>query len=88
MTRLLARRWQALLVVALASIFVLPSAAFAAPTFLTAATISDPGQDGFEPEVAQDGAGNVYAVWTRSDGTNFRVQYASRTPNGNWEVVN
>lgn len=86
MTRLLARRWQALLVVALASIFALPVAANAAPTFLTPATVSDPGQDGFEPEIAQDGAGNVYAVWTRSDGTNFRIQYATRTPAGAWSV--
>jgi hypothetical protein len=83
---LLARRWQAFLVAALASIFVLPSAASAAPTFLTAATLSDPGQDGFEPEVAQDGSGNVYAVWTRSDGTNFRVQYSTRTPAGSWSA--
>jgi len=82
----LATRWQALLVVALASIFVLPAAATAAPTFLTAATVSDPGQDGFEPEVAQDGSGNVFAVWTRSDGTNFRVQYATRTPSGSWSA--
>ena len=28
--------------------------------------------------------GNVISVWTRSDGPNFRIQYSTRTPNGNW----
>jgi hypothetical protein len=73
-------------VLALASIFIVPSAASATPTFLTGTNVSDPGQDGFESEVAQDGAGNVYAVWTRSDGANFRIQYATRTPAGAWST--
>ena len=85
MTRLSAVGWRAFLVAAL-TIFVVPSAALATPTFLTPATISDPGQDGFEPQVASDGSGNAYAVWTRSDGTNFRIQYATRTPAGAWSV--
>jgi len=82
----LARHWQVFLVVALASIFALPVAAHAAPTFLTAATLSDPGSDGFEPEIDQDGSGNVYAVWTRSDGSVLRIQYATRTPAGSWSA--
>jgi len=58
----------------------------ATPTFLTAVNVSDPGQDGFEPQVAQDGSGNVFTVYTRSDGTNFRVQYATRTAAGSWSA--
>ena len=33
-----------------------------------------------------DSSGNVHAVWTRSDGTNFRIQYATRTPTGAWSA--
>jgi hypothetical protein len=51
---------------------------------LSAINISDPGQDGFEPDVAVDPSGNVIAVWTRSDGTNFRIQYSTRTATGSW----
>jgi hypothetical protein len=63
-----------------------PSTAFGTPQFLSAANVSDPGQDGFEPQVAVDGSGNAVAVWTRSDGTNFRIQSSNRTPNGAWSV--
>jgi len=62
----------------LASVFALPVAAHATPTFLSAINISDPGQDGFEPQVVVDGSGNVISVWTRSDGTKLRVQSARR----------
>jgi hypothetical protein len=70
----------------LASVFALPVAAHATPTFLSAINISDPGQDGFEPQVVVDGSGNVIAVWTRSDGTNLRIQSANRTPGGAWST--
>lgn len=55
-------------------------AAFRPPdgTFGPAQNISDPGQDAFEPQFAFDRAGNTIAVWTRSDGTNRRVQAAFR----------
>jgi hypothetical protein len=68
----------------LASAFALPVAAHATPTFLSAINISDPGQDAFEPQVAVTPDGTVIAVWTRSDGTNFRIQSANRTPTGPW----
>ena len=44
-------------------------------------TLSAPGQDAFEPKVAAgpDVDMNGVAVWTRSDGTNLRVQSARRT---------
>ncbi len=60
------------------------SPAQATPTFLSAINISDPGEDGFEPDVSVDPSGNVIAVWTRSDGTNFRIQYSTRTATGSW----
>jgi hypothetical protein len=56
----------------------------ATPTFLSAINISSAGQDGFEPDVAVDPSGNVIAVWTRSDGTFFRIQYSTRTASGSW----
>jgi hypothetical protein len=66
--------------------FVIPAAAQATPTFLSAINISDAGQDGFEPQVAVDTSGNVISVWTRSDGANFRIQSSTRTPNGDWST--
>jgi hypothetical protein len=81
-----ASRWQLFILALVAALLVIPAAAQATPTFLSAINISDPGQDGFEPEVAVDASGNVTAVWTRSDGTNFRIQSATRTPTGSWSV--
>ena len=66
------------------ALLVFASPAQATPTFLTAINISDAGQDGFEPDVAVDPSGNVIAVWTRSDGSNFRIQYSTRTATGAW----
>jgi hypothetical protein len=56
--------------------------AFATPVFLSPINLSDPGQDGFEPQVAEDASGNSLFVWTRSDGTNLRIQARSRAPDG------
>ena len=80
-----ASRWL-LAALALALLVFAPSAQ-ATPTFLSAINISDPGQDGFEPDVAVDPSGNVIAVWTRSDGSFFRIQSASRTANGAWGAI-
>jgi len=81
-----APRWQFFILALVAALVVIPTAAHATPTFLSAINISDAGQDGFEPQVAVDSSGNVIAVWTRSDGTNFRIQSASRTATGDWSV--
>jgi hypothetical protein len=81
-----APRWQLFILAIAAALFVVPAAAQATPTFLSAVNISDAGQDGFEPQVATDSSGNVIAVWTRSDGTNFRIQSANRTPSGDWST--
>ena len=82
-----ASRLQLLILAIAAALLVAPAAAQATPTFLSAINISDPGQDGFEPEVAVAPDGTVIAVWTRSDGSNFRIQSANRTPNGAWSVA-
>jgi hypothetical protein len=78
-----ALRWQ-LRILVFAAALALPAAAHATPTFLAAINISDPGRDGFEPKVVIAPDGTVIAVWTRSDGTNFRIQSSNRTPNGAW----
>lgn len=77
----------AVVILTLASALALPVAAQATPTFLSAINISDPGQDGFEPQVVVDASGNVIAVWTRSDGTNLRIQSATRTASGPWSAA-
>jgi hypothetical protein len=79
-----APRWQLLILAIAAALFVVPAAAQATPTFLTGINISDPGQDGFEPQVVVAPDGTVIAVWTRSDGSVFRIQSSSRTPTGAW----
>jgi hypothetical protein len=68
----------------LALTLLVAAPAQATPTFLTAINISDAGQDGFEPDVAVDPSGNVISVWTRSDGSFFRIQYSTRTASGAW----
>ena len=63
------------------------ASAGATPVFLTPVNISDAGQDGFEGVVAVDSTGQVHYAWTRSDGTNLRIQYRSRDVNGNFGAV-
>jgi hypothetical protein len=75
-------RWHFALAI-LASLVFVP-ASQATPVFLTGINISAAGQDGFEPDVAVDASGNVISVWTRSDGSFFRIQYSTRTATGPW----
>jgi hypothetical protein len=79
------RRW-AFLAAVVASVLAFAGTANATPVFLSAINISAAGEDGFEPQVVVDGSGNVHSVWTRSDGTHFRIQYATRTPGGSWST--
>jgi hypothetical protein len=79
-------RWHFLVAVVVVSVFAVGGTAYATPTYLSAINISDAGQDGFEPQVINDPSGNVHAVWTRSDGVNFRIQYSTRTPSGSWSA--
>jgi LPXTG-motif cell wall-anchored protein len=39
-------------------------------------TLSDPGQDAYDPQVVTDGS-TITAVWQRSDGSNSRIQASS-----------
>ena len=59
----------------------------ATPVFLSPIDISDAGQDGFEGVVAVDSTGQVHYAWTRSDGTNLRIQYRNRDAAGNFGPV-
>jgi hypothetical protein len=58
-----------------------------AGTFGTVETISAGGQDASQPDIDVDPNGDVVAVWTRSDGSNLRVEAASRPANGSWGAV-
>src|SRR5262245_4192760 len=46
--------------------------------------ISDPGQNASEPNVAIDSSGNALVAWSRSDGTNIRIQTAFRPVGGSF----
>jgi hypothetical protein len=72
----------AVLATVLAASAVFATTAFATPTFLSAVNLSDPGQDAFEPQVAEDSSGNSLFVWTRSDGSNLRIQARLRAADG------
>src|SRR5207244_12668454 len=72
--------WTAI-VLTLAATWFAPAVARATPTWLSAINLSDPGQDGFDPQVAEDSSGNSLMVWTRSDGTNLRIQAKFRDTN-------
>ena len=61
--------------------------AHATPVFLSPLNISDAGQDGFEGVVAVDSTGVTHFAWTRSDGTNTRIQYRSRDASGTFAAV-
>ena len=61
---------------------LMPAAAQATPTFLSAINVSDAGQDGFDPQVAVDSNGNSLMIWARSDGTNLRIQSKFRAADG------
>ena len=45
-----------------------------AGTWSTVEDLSAAGQSAYEPQVAMDSSGNAFAVWIRSDGSNFIVQ--------------
>lgn len=78
-------RWH-FLVAVVVSIFAFAGTAQASPVYLSAINLSAAGEDGFQPQVGVDGSGNVHAVWTRSDGSHFRIQYSTRTANGDWSA--
>jgi hypothetical protein len=50
-------------------------------------TLSEPGQRAFYPQVAIDAAGNTLTVWSRSDGTNDRIEARARSAVGELGLV-
>lgn len=58
-----------------------------AGVFDAAQTISPAGQNASAPDIDVDPSGNVVAVWTRFDGTNDRVEAASRPAGGSFGAV-
>jgi hypothetical protein len=51
-------------------------------SFSPVQTLSAAGQNGYEPQIAMDAAGNAVAVWTRYDGQHTRIQSAVRAGGG------
>ena len=47
-------------------------------------TLSDPGEDALEPQIAVDSTGTAIVVWERFDGANLRVQAAVRPAGGSF----
>jgi hypothetical protein len=74
-------------VLALGATLVVAPAAHATPTFLSPVDVSDAGRDAFEPQVVVDLSGNSLVTWTRSDGTNLRIQARWRAANGTWGSI-
>jgi hypothetical protein len=73
---------------AVALLLVLAPAAFAEQRWqLPAQTLSDPGQDATENDVAVSPGGNAVAVWTRFDGSFNRVEAAFRLGGGTFGAV-
>jgi hypothetical protein len=70
------------LVVMLTAFAAITGVASATPQFLTPIDLSDPGQDAFEVQVAEDSSGNALMVWTRSDGSKNRIQARFRAADG------
>jgi len=62
------------LVLAVVVALLVPAAAHGTPQFLSSIDVSDAGQDAFDVQVAQDSSGNSLMIWSRTDGTNFRIQ--------------
>jgi len=75
-----ARLWA--LVLAVSTMLLAPAVARATPTWMSAINLSDPGQDGFDPQVAVNSSGDSLAVWNRSDGSNLRIQAKFRATDG------
>jgi microcompartment protein CcmK/EutM len=59
----------------------------AAGSLSSVRTLSQSGQDAEAPQVAVDGDGNAVVVWSRSDGTEERIQARRRTAGGSLSAV-
>jgi hypothetical protein len=50
---------------------------FAGDNWIGPMTISEVGQDAYNPQVAMDASGNVVSTWTKYNGSNFTIQSSS-----------
>src|SRR5205085_11257930 len=80
------RTWRlaspAALAVCLGAGLVAPSLASAAATWLPAGQLSNSGQSVNSVAVAADAQGTLGAAWSRSEGTNNRIEATVRPPGG------
>src|SRR5438067_1054210 len=70
------------LAVCLSAGLAAPALAAGAATWLPAGQLSNAGQNVGVVAVAADAQGTVIAAWSRSDGTNMRVEATVRPPGG------
>ncbi len=80
-------RKPACVLVALLATFAAPAAAHAALVWSAPQTVSIAEQNGDEPNVAFDAAGNATAVWRENDGTHSVVRVATAAPGGFFTVA-
>jgi hypothetical protein len=66
----------------LAGLLVLAPRSEAGVAFPPPQTLSDAGQNAFQPQVAVDPDGRATVVWSRSDGSNARIQSVRLGPDG------
>ncbi len=75
------------------SISVFAEVNFTNPTIVTgdggSPNLSNNGKDDNNPQIALDSSGHVYAIWNRSNGTNYIIQVAISNDYGvSWEDPN
>src|SRR5690242_6367474 len=75
------------IVLAVGTTLLIPALARATPTWLSAINLSDPGQDGFDPQVAVNSNGDSLVVWNRSDGSKLRIQAQFRATDGTFGPI-
>jgi hypothetical protein len=51
-----------------------------------ASTLSNPGREGFVPQVVVDPSGNITAAWEGSDLTNFEIETVTHPAGGSWST--
>jgi hypothetical protein len=76
-------RLRALAALAVASsLAALAGSAAGAPTWLEGATLSAAGSNAIDPSVAMSSQGEVLVLWSRFDGSDFRIEFSNRSPGG------
>jgi hypothetical protein len=65
----------------------LATQAQATPQFLSPINVSDPGEDGYDPQVVVDSSGNSLTVWTRAQGATTRIAARFRAADGTFSAT-